>query len=617
MVKKSDSGFLIRKGKPLPLGVTVLEEGINFSVSLPESDTCRLNLYEVNSGLLKESILMTEEYRSGSIFSVIVKDLDLTEVSYLYQGKGEEFIDPYAKLIYGRETYGKIAADGGRSGSKSGIKGGFFTGEFDWKGETPLAIPYSELILYKLHVRGFTMHLSSEVQGSGTFLGIVQKIPYLKELGINAVLLLPIYEYNEILLQRGIVSTEKINYWGYSKENAYFAPKASYSSNPSEAVLELKNMIAALHRNGIEVIMEMNFVKGTSHSLILDCLRYWVMEYHIDGFKLTSETIPGTLLATDPYLGKTKLMAEGWDFQQIYPKDSGIVFKNLAEYNSDYSSHMKQFLRGDEDQTKTASYHIKRNPDKSGVIHYITNHDGFTLMDLFSYDLKHNERNGENNQDGADYNYSWNCGIEGKTKLKKVLALRRKQIYNAFLLLFLSQGTPLLLAGDEFGNSQEGNNNAYCQDNEISWLDWNLLNTNGDIFEFVKQVISIRKQHPILHMEGQLRSMDYISCGFPDLSFHGLKAWFPDYSHYSRVLGVMFAGNYVKINRQENDQIFYLGINMHWEKHGFDLPKLPSGRQWRVLFDTGIGSNLKGTRIAVNQRFYEVGARSVVVLSSQ
>jgi glycogen operon protein len=613
VAKKSDSGFLIRKGNPLPLGVTVLKEGINFSVSLPESDTCRLNLYEKNSGLLKESILMTEEYRTGSIFSVMVKGVDFTGFSYLYQGKDKEFIDPYAKLIYGRESYGKIADDG----EKSVIRGGFLTGEFDWKGETPLAIPYSELLLYKLHVRGFTMHSSSEVQGKGTFLGIVQKIPYLKELGINGVLLLPIYDYNERIVQRGLVSTEKLNYWGYSHENAYFAPKAAYCVNPLEGSLELKNMIAALHQNGIEVMMEMNFVKGTSHSLILDCLRYWVMEYHIDGFKLTAETIPGTLLATDPFLGKTKLMAEGWDLEQIYPKDISIGFKNLAEYNSEYSSHLKQFLRGDEDQTKAVAFHIKRNPDNSGVIHYITNHDGFTLMDLFSYDLKHNERNGENNQDGVDYNYSWNCGIEGKTKVKKVLSLRRKQIYNAFLLLFLSQGTPLLLAGDEFGNSQEGNNNAYCQDNEISWLDWNLLNSNRDIVEFVKQVIHLRKQHPILHMEEQLRCMDYISCGFPDLSFHGLKAWFPDYSHYSRVLGVMLAGNYVKINRKENDQIFYLGINMHWEEHGFDLPQLPPGRQWQVLYDTSIESNIKETHAIVKQRFYEVGARAIVVLISK
>ncbi|QHQ62853.1 alpha-amylase [Anaerocolumna sedimenticola] len=452
---------------------------------------------------------------------------------------------------------------------------------------------------------------------NGTFLGVVDKIPYLKELGVNCIQLMPIYEYNELIGQTGFGGNHKLNYWGYSNENYYFAPKASYCAEPTQAADEVKYMIDSLHNNGIEVIMEMNFVKGLNPGFIQDCLRYWFLEYHIDGFKIPSETVPGILLGTDPILSKVKLLAEGWDLEKIYPKDMIPDLKNLAEYNAGYSADVKRFLRGDEEQVAAVANRMKKNPDKCGIINYITNHDGFTLMDLYSYDMKHNEKNGENNQDGADYNYSWNCGTEGKTKSKKVSNLRRKQVINALLMLFLSQGTPLLLAGDEFGNSQEGNNNAYCQDNEISWLDWNLLEQNNSLFQFVKQLIKLRMEHPILHMEEQLRNMDYISCGLPDISFHGIKAWYPDYKHYSRVLGVMLAGNYVKINRNENDRIFYLGFNMHWENHGFDLPKLPSGKQWYVLYNSNTGGDSMEEQVLTNQRIYEIPARSAAVLISK
>ncbi len=613
MAKKIKSDLNITQGLPMPLGVTVLKEGINFAVSIPESDACSLNLYEKHTGLLKFTIPLTLENRTGSVFSVMVKDLTLSELSYLYQVKGKEFIDPYARRLYERDTYGQSTLSEG----KSSIKGGFLTCGFDWKDEKPLCIPYSNLIIYKLHVRGFTIHSSSGINAKGTILGITEKIPYLKELGINCVQLMPAYEYNEILTRNGPAGNRKLNYWGFGTDNYYFAPKASYCENKEYPDEEFKYMVAELHRHGIEVIMEMNFIKGTSQVLILDCLRYWVLEYHVDGFKISKDTVPGVFLAADPVLGRTKLMAEGWEAEQIYPRETIPLYKNLAEYNSVFTTSARRFLRGDEEQTGAIAFYIRRNPDKFGVINYITNHDGFTLMDLFSYDIKHNEKNGENNLDGAEYNYSWNCGFEGNTKNKKVIKLRRKQIRNAFLLLFLSQGTPLIMAGDEFGNSQEGNNNAYCQDNEIAWLNWELTDPNKDILDFVKQLIKLRKEHPILHMENELRGMDYISCGFPDISFHGVRAWYPDYGHYSRILGVMLAGNYVKLNRNENDRTFYFGFNMHWDKHGFDLPMLPLGRQWHLLYDTGIIGEELDPLPLTNQRCYETGARSIFVLISK
>lgn len=638
----------LSKGLPMPLGVTGLLNGINFAVSIPNEEECILQLFYRETGERAASFLLTSEYKTGNVFSCILSESMVKknqklkglihlfekphEYTYSYEVKGRELADPYAKLIYGREIYGEENLS-----SKRELRGGLLLKEYLWEEDKPLDTPYSQLIGYKLHLRGFTKHPSSKVQNPGTFQGVTEKIPYLKQLGINSIQFMPIYEFNENIWPKGIGEQEtKVNYWGYSEDNFYFAPKASFAANPAQADTELKTMIKKLHEEKIEVVMEMYFPNGTNHILILDCLKYWVMEYHIDGFCLMGETIPTTTIAMEPLLGRTKLFAEGWEKEQVYSKGFVPAFKNLAEYNDGYSIDIKGFLRGDESKVSSFASCFKNNPDKHGVINYITNHNGFTLMDLYSYDVKHNEANGEYNRDGVDYNYSWNCGREGKTKDKKVLSLRRKQIRNAFTILLLSQGTPLILAGDEFGNSQCGNNNPYCQDNEITWLNWDDINTNKDIFEFVKFLISIRKCHPVLHMDYPLKSMDYISSGYPDLSYHGTKAWYPDYSFYSRMLGIMLAGQYVKVSPAENDINFYIACNMHWEGHTFDLPGLPKNMKWYVLFDTAeepeIVSSLsagkkivdkknddkepadKEPALCSNQKEYKVKERSIVVL---
>lgn len=613
MAKRAEGVFEIMQGVPIPLGVSFSDGWFNFAVNVRNGNECRLNLYSRINGEKVSSIPLTGKDRTGDVFAVRVKLDNPEDYEYMYQVKEREFPDPYAKVLFGRRYYGKRLS----REEKLHIRGGFAPSGFEWTEEKEAGVrcplPYSQLIIYKLNVRGFTMHSSSQVKDKGTFSGVVQKIGYLRELGINCVQLMPIYEYNEIMESGGMAFNYKVNYWGYSGDNYYFAPKASYTSDPEDAVRELKFMVDSLHRNGIEVIMEMNFTPGTEHGLIQDCLRYWSLEYHIDGFTLNCEAIPAALLALDPILGRTKLLSEGWNSNQIYMKDFEPGFIKLAEYNNGFSTDVKRFLKADEEQVKAFAFRISRLPDKTGVVNYITNHDGFTLMDLYSYDQKHNEANGENNHDGADYNYSWNCGEEGITKKKKVNELRRKQIRNAFMVLLFSQGTPLILAGDEFGNSQQGNNNAYCQDNEIAWLNWDLLKQNEDICSYVKQLIAIRKEHPILHMDFPLRNMDYISCGFPDISFHGVKAWYPDYSHYSRILGVMLSGRYARINRKENDRTFYLAFNMHWEKHEFDLPKLPDNMQWHVLADTTEDRIRNELKPIANQKQYLVNSRSAVV----
>ena len=598
MTSKKDEVFKISYGKPLPLGVTKEKNTTYFSVVIEEDQECYLNLYKKGDIKKFASFLLGPEYKTGSIYAVAIENLPTDELEYMYEVKGREFVDPQAKQINGRSVWGKCLG----AKEKKLIRGSLADSSFDWEDDKILGIPYRDLILYRMHVRGFTKHVSSRVKHKGTFRGIIEKLEYMKELGINAIELMPVYDFNEIIethsvpygyqgytefLRQEKLEQEpefKINYWGYAKEAFYYAPKSSFSSEEN-AIHEFKELVKACHKQGIEVIMEFHFNEGTTPMFAVDCFRHWVKEYHVDGFRFNSEVISPAIVGSDPYLSHIKLMCSYWNTYEVY-RDRTPYFKNLAEYNEGFLSDIRRFMKGDEEQTSKFSSQFKSNPSKCAKVNYITNTNGFTLSDLYSYDVKHNERNGEDNRDGTDYNFSWNCGKEGPTKRKKVLELRQKQIRNALITLFFSQGTPLLLAGDEFGNSQAGNNNAYCQDNELSWLNWNQLKNNKGLFTFVKFLIAKRKEHPILHMEEEFRVMDYISCGYPDLSYHGLKAWYPDYSNYSRMLGILLCGKYARLKNYEEDNYFYFAYNMHWEHHAFDLPDLPRDLEWRVYLDS-------------------------------
>ncbi|BCJ95769.1 glycogen operon protein GlgX homolog [Anaerocolumna cellulosilytica] len=615
---KSKIGLRIKKGEPYPFGVSFCKNSVNFSLSLPEFAACCLNLYRLSTGECLDTIYLDKEYKTGHVFAVrlewnrqkcsITNVSDFSDLAFEYQAGEKAITDPYTFLLYGRDQYGLNSRD-------TKLLSGFPEEDYPWKEEGRCSISYTQLIIYKLHVRGFTIHPSSEVKHKGTFLGISEKIPYLKELGINSILLMPAYEYNETLTARGIGGKEKLNYWGYSEDNLYFAPKASYAFRPHQVMKEFKDMVQAIHNNGMEVFMEMNFAPGTNSVLIQECLRHWVRQYHIDGFRLVGDGQSVALAAADPLLGNIKLMTESWEGRYSYEAYKLPVFKNLSEYNQGFSVTVKRFLRSEEGQVEEFSKRFLKNPEQWGVVNYITNHDGFTLMDLVSYDIRHNEANGEKNLDGMEYNYSWNCGKEGVTKNKKIVALRRKQIRNALTLLFLSQGTPLILAGDEFGNSQQGNNNAYCQDNDLSWLDWDILKNTEDIFHTVQKLIQIRKEHPVFRMEQQPRCIDYMSCGFSDVSFHGVVPWVPDYSFYSRVLGIHLAGHYVMRNRQDKDNCFYIAINFHWEVQSFKLPPSAPGTKWYIYWNTEEEQTL--TMLLENQGIYQVPSRTVIIFISK
>lgn len=587
----------VLKGKPYPVGMTVTGDNeINLAAVLQGKEECGVILYPKGRGA-QVRLPFQKENKIGNIYCMKLKGIVPDEYEYNFYAGDEVITDPYARRISGNEKWGqKVDPE---------LKGIGCSSHFDWGNDAPLMTPLCDSILYLLHVRGFTRHASSGVEHKGTFMGITEKLPYLKSLGVTAVELMPAYEFLELeRTKKGSCSMAeavshymdrqpqdkeepRINYWGF-KKGYYFAPKASYSSS-KDPVSEFKSMVKSLHENGLEVIMQFYFPKEVKHGFILEVLKYWVYEYHIDGVHLMGEQIPTALLATDPLLSNTKLFYYDFPCGEIYGSQEEPAYKNLACCRDDFLYDMRRFLKGDEDMLGKVLYQLKKNPKQTGVVNYITSYEGFSLADLVSYDRRHNEQNGEDNRDGNPYNASWNCGAEGKTRRKTILQLRRKQMRNAMLLLLFAQGTPMIVSGDEFGQSREGNNNAWCQDNAISWLNWKQTETNRDFLEFVKAAIALRKSHPILHKPDELTMMDFIACGYPDLSYHDGDAWRLGVERISREAGVMYCGRYAKIDRVNDDDFFYIAYNMHWEEKKLALPGLPAGMHWEKVMDSSEG----------------------------
>lgn len=605
----------ITKGNPCMMGVVKTNDGYNFSIQ-SEEDNVDLLLYQFDGRRPEKIIRLDTSFKIGEVFSVCLSDCNLHTMEYNYSINGAVFVDPYAKTISGCDKFG-IEKD--RKSFRSRVE----LGEFDWGGDTPLNIPYDESVVYKLHVRGFTKSRTSGVSlnNRGTFAGIIEKIPYLKELGVTTLELMPCYEFEEVdrfEFQNKSIYTpgtkNKLNYWGYTG-GLHFAPKASFSAAVQQMALnevngsygdyslECKRMIKELHRNGIEVVMEMFFTEADSSNLIDDCVRYWVMEYHIDGVHLYCDENSLAVVVKDPLLANTKLFTVYWG--------SGYQgkFKKMGNYNDHFATIAKCFLKGDENQLTAFAGVLRDNPPQSAMINYITNHNGFTLNDLVSYDRKHNEVNGEDNRDGENFNHSWNCGFEGKTKKKKINELRLRQMKNAFTLVLLGQGTPLIVAGDEFNNSQEGNNNPYCVDSELSWINWKNTKDAQELTAYVKDLIRFRKHHKIIHMPKQLHMSDTVSCGFPDISYHGDSAWYTAFENYNRHIGIMYCSKYAD---KKDLSLIYIAYNMHWETHRLALPTVAKQYKWEICLYTTKG---KQEIIIDNNRSVLVPPRSIAVLT--
>lgn len=612
----------VLKGRPYPVGMTVTGENeVNLAAVLTGREECGVILYPKRGGA-QIRLPFGKENKIGNVYCMRLVGVRADEYEYNFYAGKEVITDPYAKRIVGNERWGKRV--------DPALRGSEAAGEFDWGEDALPMTPLCDSIIYQLHVRGFTKHASSGAEHKGTFLGVTEKIPYLTELGVTAVELMPAYEFLELEREKSRSHTmaeavsrymdklpekgesPRINYWGF-KKGYYFAPKASYCATQDPAA-EFKSMVKALHANGLEVIMQFYFPKEVRHGFILEVLKYWVYEYHIDGVHLMGEQIPTALLATDPMLANVKLFYYDFPCHEIYGNGESPSYQNLACCRDDFLYDMRRFLKGDEDVLNQVLYQLKKNPKQTGAVNYMASYEGFSLADMVAYERKHNEDNGEENRDGNSYNASWNCGIEGKTRKKNVLKLRRQQMRNAILLLFTAQGTPMLAAGDEFGHSREGNNNAYCQDNAVNWLNWRQTETNRDFLEFVKAVIRLRKSHPILHKPDELTQMDFIACGYPDLSYHDKEAWRLSVDRISREAGVMYCGNYAKIDRVKDDDFFYIAYNMHWEEKELALPSLPAGMHWEKVVDS-----MDASVVSDGQTFEKsiaVKGRSIQILQS-
>ena len=634
------NGFQIRPGFFREFGAVAIPGGVNFTIHTHGATSCELLLFHRKAEEPYAVIPFPESYRIGFCYSMIVFDLDIEEFEYAYRLDG-----PYDEKKGLRFDKNKILLDP-YARAQHGYRARVVQSNFDWGDQRHHSIPMEDLIIYELHVRGFTMDESSGVKHHGTFEGLREKIPYLKELGVNAVELMPIFEFDEMRDVRLIDENELIDFWGYNPVS-FFAPNTSYCSSMeyNREGLELKTLIKDLHDNGIEVILDVVFnhtaegnefgpcfsFKGFDNNIyymltpdghyynfsgcgntlncnhpvvrdmILECLRYWVIEYRVDGFRFDLASILGRnddgtplsqppllrSLAFDSILGNVKLIAEAWDAGGLYQVGSFPSWKRWAEWNGRYRDDMRRFLKGDDFLARTAAARITGSPDLydpayrggNASINFLTCHDGFTLYDLYSYNQKHNEANGWGNTDGADDNNSWNCGVEGETDDPAILALRKRLMKNACAVLLCSRGTPMFLSGDEFADTRYGNNNPYCQDNLISWLDWSLLKKNKDLFDFFQYMIQFRKDHPVIR-----KDLEPSYLGVPAMSTHGPTPDETNFSGDSHVVCVRFAG-YDEATQKED--LVYLAVNSGWFPVTLTLPELPEHYKWKVAVNTG------------------------------
>ena len=551
-------------GFPFPQGCTVEGQTANFSVAVPEGQTCELIIYKKGARASAFSQEMPYSDVAGNLHFLSVVLEQPEDYEYCYKIGGKIVPDPYGKAFSGREHWSVS-----KGKEKRKLRTRIVTDTFDWgKSQFP-HLKKEDVIAYSLHVRGFTKHSSSGVAHKGTFDGVTEKLPYLQKLGINQIHLMPVYEFDE--------NQRHVNYWGYGKAY-FFAPKASYAAG--DPVNEMKSLVRQMHLAGIEVILEMPFTEGTTFSLILDCLRYWVMQYHVDGFIVNPYICNPDELAKDPVLAKSKILKKEDGFQNV----------------------MRRFLKGDEGMIRDVICQLK-NQDTQ-LYNYIASHNGFTLCDVVSYDGKHNEANGENNLDGPDYNYSWNCGAEGNSRKKAVNELRKNQIFNAFFLLLFAQGMPCILSGDEFMNTQKGNNNAYCQDNLISWLDWNQLSRQEELYTFVCRLIALRKA---CMKQTAKKSEDTMGrSGIPQISYHGEDAWQMPAGRASRQLGVFY-------HEESTEKDFYIAYNMHWLSHSFALPSLLKGMEWVCIAGTKEGVLDEKEAVPVKDKKVQLEERTIKV----
>lgn len=682
-------GFKIRPGFFRMYGACVASNGVSFTINSHGATRCTLLLFKPQAPKPYARIPFPDSYRIGDTYSMLVYDIKPDEFEYAFSFDGpyepakgllfnEEnvLLDPYSRAVTGQRKWGE-KPEGGKDFE---YRARVVKSSFDWGNIKQLEQPFEDLVIYETHVRGYTKDKSSGVSAPGTFAGLKDKIPYLKDLGINAVELMPIFEFDEMESARVVDGVQLYNYWGYNTVS-FFAPNTSYAFNEehNHEGDELKSLIKALKENGIEVILDVVFnhtaegnemgpcfsfkgidnnvyymltpdahyynfsgcgnVMNCNHpvvrSFIIDCLRHWAIEYRVDGFRFDLASILGRdqngapmanppileSLAFDPVLGKMKLIAEAWDAGGLYQVGSFPSWNRWAEWNGRYRDDMRSFLKGDDGMAGNAITRITGSrdlysPESRGhkaSVNFMTCHDGFTLYDLYSYNEKHNEKNGWNNTDGDNNGHSWNCGAEGETDDPNVNGLRRRLIKNAFAALLCSRGPAMFFAGDEFCNTQFGNNNAYCQDNIISWLDWSRLEEFKEIHDFVRHMIQFRKEHPILR-----KMTKPSSCQFPEISVHNGTPFNASTDYKTKLIGIMYAGR--NEEDKEDDIVFYC-MNAYWGPLVMQLPVLPNGKHWHVDTNTNAeyfdGEDFTAKTEFLGVNTIRVPARTTIILVAE
>lgn len=593
--------YTIREGNYERYGVQVNTDGIIFTFEAEKEDECKILIYGKKQELTA-TIPIPARYCRGAIRSVCIAGIPERNLRYNYEINGKVVTDPYANRIVGREGWN----DNGREAVSYEICGGYTAPMFDWGDDAQPEVPRHEMVMYKLHVRGFSMDAGIRGKSRGTFRAIKERIPYLKELGITTIEFMPVYEFEEIIMPESVElpdyinwqtkdddkikpelpeKPEKVNFWGYVPGN-YFAVKASYASIP-DASLELKELIRELHANGMECVLEMYFTEKQNQNVILDALRYWVRDYHVDGFHLLGEKLPVTQIAQDAWLRRTKIFYTGYDAMLLEEKRK---YPHLFLYSDEYLYPVRAVLNHRNGSLEAFACQQRKQHKVQGFVNYIADNNGFTLLDLFCYAEKHNEANGEDNCDGSNFNLSNNYGIEGRTGKRHVCGQRERKLRNAVAILMLGQGVPLLFEGDEMGNSQEGNNNAYCQDNRTGWVNWKKNEKYAWLREFTREMIAFRKAHPVIASEEPKALNDFLRKGSPDLSYHGENAWISSMPEDRLAVGMMYCGAYEELPDGTKDNFIYIGYNFHGGLNKLALPKLPEKKKWHLVMDTSCGN---------------------------
>ncbi len=601
----------LKEGNFCEFGARASKDLITFTYQTKTRKKTYIYIYDIKTYKLIDKIDVTSEYRIGLVCSISVQGLNPDEICYLIYRDGKETLDEYSTRIVGREVWN----DKSRKDNEYKVYSAIATDNYTFKYKKPGILP-KDMIIYKLHMRGYTMKHGLNRWDKGNYKGFIKCLDEIVDLGVTSIEFQPLYEFEEMGLVESTVLNEhfqaenviedsgKVNYWGYEKGH-YFAPKASYFGGEN-ASYNMKMMIDEIHKKGLEIIMEIAFNRYVSEEVMIDSLIYWTREYNVDGIHILGNDLPIKRMVKNPYLYDTKLFYHEYPFEVL---DSEKDNKHLFVCNDEFLYALRQLQNHFDGYISELANNSKRQNEKYGFVNYAASSYGFTLFDSFAYGEKHNEDNGEENRDGNNYNCSNNYGIEGKTSNKAINQIRLNNMKTAICAVMLGQAIPLILAGDEVGNSQNGNNNVYCQDNEIGWVDFPKNKFATELREFTKSMIRFRKDNPIIRLEEPMHMNDYHHTGIPDLSYHGREPWMMGIGDEKKALGVLYAGEYSGSDNKDDILVCY---NFHYDEEKFALPRMRGNKKWYVACNSF--KNFEELKYVKSQHYIMVSGGSITIL---